>query len=209
MIFSKITLMQMEQRLGRQYLSDQGLFDYVFILGLGLDQLEGKRILDLGGGATNAFVQEALMLLGASVTAINLNPMLGYPEVIREKGIILSEQINSVAGEASSMPFADNSFDLVLSMAAFPKFFTRNEFPGVANEIWRILDNSGVSLSWPYTYIGNEGLPGPKCDSRYVDLIDMPAHAAAKLRPELADYTSIFRISKPVQGHLPNTVVWL
>lgn len=77
----------------------------------------GMRVLDAGCGTGNFSLKMAA--LGATVEGIDLSePMIGYA---KEKAAAspYAGQLHFQVGDLYALPFADESFDAVLSMAAF------------------------------------------------------------------------------------------
>lgn len=78
---------------------------------------DGMRVLDAGCGTGNFSLKMAA--LGATVEGIDLSePMIGYA---KEKAAAspYAGQLHFQVGDLYALPFADESFDAVLSMAAF------------------------------------------------------------------------------------------
>ncbi len=71
----------------------------------------GDRVLDVAAGTGNAAVRAAEA--GASVTALDLTPEMF--EAGRQRAADAGVEIDWVEGDAEELPFADDSFDVVLS----------------------------------------------------------------------------------------------
>jgi ubiquinone/menaquinone biosynthesis C-methylase UbiE len=96
----------------------------------------GMKIADIGCG-TGIYTRE-LCAKGALVTGVDISPeMLA---IAAEKTGEYSAQVNFVEGDAASLPFDDNSFDMVFSITAM-EFF---EQPRIClHEMHRILRPGG------------------------------------------------------------------
>src|SRR5262245_8697278 len=71
----------------------------------------GMRVLDVACGAGNAAIPAAAA--GASVTALDLVPAL--LDAGRERASEVGVDVDWVEGDAEALPFADDSFERVLS----------------------------------------------------------------------------------------------
>ena len=88
----------------------------------------GMRVLDAGCGTGNFSLKMAA--LGATVEGVDLSaPMIGYAKE-KAQASSYADQLHFQVGDLYDLPFADESFDAVLSMAAF-------EF---IHEDWRALE---------------------------------------------------------------------
>jgi len=114
------------------YVNDKTLFDtYVEDLGLSVDKLKGKKILDLGVWHTG-FAKEAEKN-GLSVVSLDKQ----FPT--------LNQNIPFINGDMTELPFADNTFDLVLSRASFTviEFNDVEQIKTILNNVNRVLKNGG------------------------------------------------------------------
>ena len=112
--------------------------------------LPDAEVLDVATGAGNAAVPAALA--GARVTGLDLAPSLlaVAAERSREAGV----EVDWVEGDAEALPFADECFDVALSVVGV-QFAPRHEV--VAGELARVLRPGGriVLCSWtPRGFIG-------------------------------------------------------
>jgi SAM-dependent methyltransferase len=110
----------------------------------------GTEVLDVAAGAGNAAIPAALA--GARVTALDLVPELLETgrELARRAGV----DIEWIEGDAEALPFADESFDTVLSVLGV-QFTPRHEV--TAREIVRVVRPGGtfVLACWtPDGFIG-------------------------------------------------------
>lgn len=110
----------------------------------------GDRVLDVATGSGNAAIPAAL--LGAEVTGLDLAPSL--LEVAERHAADAGVEVDFVEGDAESLPFADGSFDTVISVVGI-QFAPQHEV--VAGELARVTRPGGqiVLCSWtPRGYIG-------------------------------------------------------
>lgn len=112
---------------------------YLADLGLHWDDLRGKRILDIGaGGAEFATAAERR---GVEVVSLDSADASAW-----EKQLIkIAKGTLFVIGKAELLPFADQSFDMVISHAAPPIIMTESKqvASAVINEAKRVLKSGG------------------------------------------------------------------
>lgn len=123
------------------YENKENLFkEYLKDLGLSIEDLKGKNILDLGAGKA-LFAQKAKEY-GFSVVSFDK-----YPELKK-----LSD-VPYVKGDAYQLPFYNNAFDLILSRAAFNTFKIEqiNQLRVLVSEINRVLREGGELRFGPGT----------------------------------------------------------
>lgn len=115
-------------------------------LGLSWEELKGKRMLDIGAGTAE---------FGATAREKGIN-VVSLDRFARDsKGTTPYQKEGYVVGSADHLPFADESFDIVVSHASVPLFATdREEALRFINEIKRVLKHGGecrfgpVGLGW-------------------------------------------------------------
>lgn len=110
----------------------------------------GTAVLDVATGSGNAAIPAAQA--GARVTGLDLAPSL--IEIARERSAEAGVEIEWVEGDAEALPFADESFDVVLSVVGV-QFAPRHQV--VASELSRVARPGGrvVLCSWtPGGFIG-------------------------------------------------------
>jgi ubiquinone/menaquinone biosynthesis C-methylase UbiE len=105
--------------------------------------LEGVDLLDVATGTGNAAILAAAK--GAHVTGLDLTPELFA--TARERAAAAGAEVEWVEGDAEALPFADASFDRVLSTCGV-QFAPRHE--QVARELVRVLRPGGrfVLCNW-------------------------------------------------------------
>lgn len=124
----------------------------------------GMRVLDVATGSGNGAIPAARA--GGEVTALDLVPDL--VDAARERAEGAGVEIEWVVGDAEEMPFADESFDRVMSSIGI-QFAPRHEV--VAREVGRVLRPGGrlVLANWTRTgaigqlfkLVGEYGPPQP------------------------------------------------
>ena len=110
----------------------------------------GDRVLDVAAGSGNAAIPAAAA--GAIVTASDLTPELfdAGRRIAAEHGV----ELEWVEADAEAMPFADNSFDVVMSSVG-AMFAPRHQ--AVADELVRVVRPGGAiaMVNWtPEGFIG-------------------------------------------------------
>lgn len=107
-----------------------------------LDPVPGERVLDVGCGTGTALVEIA-RAVGADGTAVGIDLADGMCRLSRraladaglERGVV-------VAGDAATMPFADDAFDALFASFVLELFDTP-AIPAVLREWRRVLDPDG------------------------------------------------------------------
>ena len=100
----------------------------------------GERVLDLGCGAgTDTLVAAQMVGPGGSVTGIDMTPeMLAKARAsVAELGAV---NVELVEGEAERLPFADGSFDVVISNGVIDLIPDKD---AAFAELWRVLVRGG------------------------------------------------------------------
>lgn len=119
-------------------------WDYVYFLGLPrdgrlLEQLLGDTVLDIGSGI--GWFAKGVADNHIPTRVVELNPQLMSGGLSLLQGV----EHQCVAGVVGSLPFADESFDCVVSLAAFPTVYNEAQVASVEDyaqgykEIWRVL----------------------------------------------------------------------
>jgi SAM-dependent methyltransferase len=111
----------------------------------------GDRVLDVAAGSGNAAIPAAAA--GAIVTASDLTPELfaAGREIAARRGV----DLEWVEADAEAMPFADNSFDVVMSCVG-AMFAPHHQ--ATADELFRVCRPGGTigMINWtPGGFIGN------------------------------------------------------
>ena len=106
--------------------------------------LAGKSVVDVGCGTGNA----ALMAAERGAVVTGVDPAARLLEVARERAAAEQVEVNFVAGDAASIPVADQSADLVLSV--FGTIFAPDGEAAIA-ELVRVTAPGGIIrfTAWP------------------------------------------------------------
>jgi arsenite methyltransferase len=106
-----------------------------------LGRLEpGERVLDLGSGAgTDSLVAARMVGPGGSVTGIDMTPEM-LDKARRSAAEMGAENVEFVEGEAEKLPFADASFDVVISNGVIDLIPDKD---AVFSELYRVLTPGG------------------------------------------------------------------
>ena len=97
---------------------------------------ERARVLEVAPGPGYLAVEIAKS--GRCVTALDISK--SFVKMTQENAACNGVTVDSRHGSASAMPFPDNSFDFVVSMAAFKNF---TDPVGAINEVYRVLAPGG------------------------------------------------------------------
>ena len=100
---------------------------------------KNSRILDLGSGYGGSARQIA-SAHGSHVTCLNISDTQNKRNIEKNRDAGLEEKIDVVAGSFESIPFADDSFDIVWSQDAFLHSGNREK---VLQEAFRVLQPGG------------------------------------------------------------------
>ncbi len=98
--------------------------------------LEGKRVLDIGCGA--GWSSEQFARMGCELTAINLTPTA--VELTKKRFKLHSLKGNILEADVEHLPFPDNYFDYILAWGVL--MHTPNTAKAI-DEIWRVLKPDG------------------------------------------------------------------
>ena len=139
-----------KDRFEDSYLSDRPFEAYEKIFSLTKEGLEGKTILDLGSGASE-FFKRGVDERGIKANIVSMNPKLGPGDDQGERVRKLSSKKNALAAIAEELPFKDESFDLILSLAAVPLWLPVHEddYAKAFREAARVLKSGGVIKFFP------------------------------------------------------------
>lgn len=134
---------------------DENLSEYLIQHDLDISDLRGK-VLDIGSGINETFSKEAA---GHGVDVVSLNPNLigEYNRILAKSSSNYDTEksatewlAQSVAGIAQELPFADNSFETVISSAVFPVYIEdEKERLQILKEIERVLKPGGKAYLAP------------------------------------------------------------
>lgn len=99
-----------------------------------LGDIKNKKILDVGAGTGRLAAR--LSKAGAFVTALDVSE--GMIERLKNKGL---KNIETVIGDAEALPFADNSFDVVVAAFLIVHLSDPRRF---FDECYRVLKDGGI-----------------------------------------------------------------
>ncbi len=129
------------RRVENSRVSDNSYMEYEAYLGLNTGEMVGKKVLDIGTGYGNTFAKEAAEK-GINVITIT-----------SDKGAdTRHNQSNpSVFARAQQLPFADNSYDYVVSLLGVPLYLIDNkeEYESFLAETIRVLKPGGRAYFAP------------------------------------------------------------
>ncbi|MBI3442415.1 MAG: class I SAM-dependent methyltransferase [Candidatus Sungbacteria bacterium] len=122
--------MEREEQWAKEYLTDLGIESWEF--------LRGKKILDLGAGL-GKFADIAKT---HGIEVISMEKDLNFWKMVEFD--VPSRDVPLVQGDAEHLPFADASFDLIISRAAPPTISqSKEEVVKVISEARRVLKEGG------------------------------------------------------------------
>lgn len=120
---------------GEDYYEKKGVFDLAR-LGLGIDDLRGKQVLDVGAGAAN--IAKAAQAHDISVTSLDNNPALWTQDGIDVSGVPY------VTGDAEHLPFENETYDLLMSHGGpYANVTHKENLIQMLNEALRVLKEGG------------------------------------------------------------------
>lgn len=147
------------------HFDDYDLESYEGVLGVTMEDLAGKVILDIGGAPRGIFAQKAAEL---GLKVVTLNPRTEKGEqpltvsalmralshaVERADGQEEKEEVDTttVAGIAQQLPFKDGAFDYEFSAGAVPLYLPRDkeEYKKMFEEVLRTLKPGGKAIFGP------------------------------------------------------------
>lgn len=100
-----------------------------------LGDIAGKKVLDVGAGTGRLTVE--LARAGAEVIALDVSEEM--LKVLKRK----NAQIETVVGDAEDLPFADNSFDIIVAVFLVVHLKDPGRF---FDEVYRVLKSGGKFL---------------------------------------------------------------
>ena len=121
-----------------------------------LGDLKNKKVLDVGAGTGRLALRMAK--LDAQVTALDIS------EEMLEKFNVLCSMFHAVVGDAENLPFADESFDIVVATFLIVHLKDPRRF---FDEAYRVLKNSGLFL---VTNINQRKAPAVKTKDGLIEI---------------------------------------
>ena len=140
--------------------SDRSMERYNELLGISIEELKGKTVLDLGSGLTERFAKE---MVTKGVNVVSVNPDLTskfsrdlikperLEELKRRWGFAKTKR-ESVAAIGQNLPFHDEVFDAVTSLYAISLYLPEehDEWRAAFNELLRVLKPGGRAYVAPF-----------------------------------------------------------
>ena len=115
------------------------------------DDFAGKRVLDLGSGFGLPFARQ-LENVGVEANVISFSPAFAdraTAPLTREERPADQHGKLMVAGMGEELPFADNSFDRVVSLSVVEHLETRERYLAFLREVVRVLVPEGIAYISP------------------------------------------------------------
>ncbi len=111
-------------------------------LALTVEEMKGKRVLDIGSGLNRGFARQVYSAEGPEI--VSLEPRAAYEQVPADSRLPL------VAGFAHVLPFSDRSFDLIVSSTSMPMWLTnKEEIQQAFIDVQRVLKPGGEGRFYP------------------------------------------------------------
>lgn len=130
---------------------------YLNALGMTLEDLRGKLVLDVGAGYCN-FAKECHKYKIAKVISIDVDQTM-FLANLRYMGSVARPIFREIAGiiaSSAALPFQDESFNLVVAHFSVPIFAkTKSEIFSTLDEMLRVLAQDGEARIVPY-YISDD-----------------------------------------------------
>jgi SAM-dependent methyltransferase len=123
---------------GRVNYTLKDVLDFSYAL---LEPLRGKRVLDFAGG--DGWNAALLAHRGATVVSFDLSPLAGEVARRRAEANDVAEFVEVLAGNATSLAFADESFDWIHGCGVLHHL---GDLPAAAGEIRRVLLPGGKAV---------------------------------------------------------------
>jgi ubiquinone/menaquinone biosynthesis C-methylase UbiE len=138
--------------------TERGLDDYKDKLRLKDEDLSGKKILDLGSGPTSKFAQDVKKRF-PETEVVSLDYSFKGARRTYFEPSLTKEASEGVAGLDrakglfTALPFADNSFDVIVSSAAMPLYLNNpKQIEQSFKEVVRVLRKGGKAHIGPVAY---------------------------------------------------------
>ena len=152
----------------RSFKTNRSLEEYERDLQLKESDLDNKRVLDLGSGPRARFAKEVEEKYpGTKVVSLDYSFEEPPPEdpryLLKGDENFSDRNVDKVVGFATTLPFADSSFDTIVSSGAIPFYLLQPEqIEKVFKEIIRVLKVGGKGYFHPVKYTKHieESRPG-------------------------------------------------
>ena len=104
----------------------------------------GRMVLDVGCG-TGVLANALARSGGGRQTVAGVDVAVGVLAVMRDRGGVVP-----IAASGAALPFADDTFDLVVSVAAFHHISDADKVAATLSEMWRVTRPGGVAVIWDH-----------------------------------------------------------
>src|SRR3989344_6208767 len=118
----------------------RGLSRYEEFFGFKKEELQGKKVLDLGAGPEAKFEKE-LKEAGINAEVVSLSPDFSIEEY-RSKAISLTPKAHYIAGLGQNLPFREKSFDRIF-MFHVGEHISADDLNEMIPEMIRVLKKGG------------------------------------------------------------------
>ena len=165
---------------------DKGLEAYMFGLNIpSFDDFKGKRVLDLGAGAHLQFAR-GLEKAGIKADVVSFTP--AFADKSWRDNIEKRRQSDKiVTGMAEELPFADASFDRVVSLDVPEHIGSYERYILYLKEIVRVLAPDGVAYIGPASEMkaphAGQAIPKVELEALLSHHADVSYHQAHKIHP--------------------------
>lgn len=129
-------------------LSDGRLDDYLSVLGIGIEDI-GSTVLDVGTGASAGFAKW-LKVEKPDITVVSTSMHLIPKKSRMRRNLAKQDNIGYLVGsDGTHLPFADASFETVVSVDADPYYTPIDELATSLREKERVLKRGGIAILCP------------------------------------------------------------
>jgi ubiquinone/menaquinone biosynthesis C-methylase UbiE len=117
------------------------------LVGEGMLPLTGRVVADIGCG-TGSWLVECLQWGTESINLFGID--LDEERIVRARDRL--PQANLICGDASRLPWPDNSFDLVTQFTLFTSILSQDMKQAIAREMLRVLRPGGISIWYDFRF---------------------------------------------------------
>lgn len=136
--------------------------EYEVGLGISMNELRGKKILDIGGSLAGFFARQASKK-GLDIVTINprdvSDPIAMYDKKAASESLVFPDApTKDVRGMVQALPFEDNTFDYELAAGTVPLYLPQfeSEYREMFKEVIRTLKPGGTAIFWPIKFAVRE-----------------------------------------------------
>ena len=105
------------------HISDSGLLDYQEELGIDVNEMKGKLVLDIGSGRSEKFSKQAAE---KGIKVVSMSPRFKNVKLALTDEFLKDWQKRSVAGRAQQLPFIPGTFDYEVALFSVPYYLPYN-----------------------------------------------------------------------------------